>query len=92
MRNKNIRKQLYFPAVALIFLFAVSVLAQTTAFTYQGKLTDTGNPANGTYQMEFKPFKSNGTTQVGTTITNNAVSVAQGIFTVQLDFGATVEV
>ena len=66
--------------------------AQTTTFTYQGKLTDGGNPANGNYDMQFKLFD---TATVGTglllgTITNPSVPVTAGIFTVQLDFGAGV--
>ena len=42
----------------MIQLFIVAALswAQTTAFTYQGKLTDAGNPANGNYDLQFKLF------------------------------------
>src|SRR6266498_1307925 len=75
-----------------VFLVCVNTaLAQTTAFTYQGKLTDGANPANGVYDMQFKLFDtaSVGTgVQQGPTITNPSVSVAVGIFSVQLDFGA----
>ncbi len=31
-------------------------LGQTTAFTYQGKLSDAGAPANGVFDFEFKLF------------------------------------
>jgi hypothetical protein len=64
-------------------------LAQVgTAFTYQGLITDTGSPANGTYDFSFKLFNdaSDGT-QVGSTVTKNAVTVVDGYFTVELDFG-----
>jgi hypothetical protein len=75
-----------------IFLVCVNTaLAQTTAFTYQGKLIDAGNPPNGNYDMQFKLFDTStvGTgVQQGPTITNPSVSVAVGIFSVQLDFGA----
>jgi hypothetical protein len=67
--------------------------AQGTAFTYQGKLTDAGNPANGTYDLQFKLFDSPtvGTgAQQGSTITNPTVQVTAGIFTVTLDFSASV--
>ena len=37
-------------------LLTVAVSAQTTQFTYQGKLTDTGNPATAVYQMQFSLF------------------------------------
>lgn len=36
-------------ASLLVTALTVSGVAQTTAFTYQGKLTDAGNPANGNY-------------------------------------------
>src|SRR5215510_2774439 len=73
--------------VLFAFLF-VSTLAgkgaaQTTAFTYQGKLTDSGNPANGNYDMQFKLFDTVtvGTgTQQGSTLTNPTVQAAGGIF------------
>ncbi len=34
---------------------APSAAAQTTAFTYQGRLTDNGVPANGNYDLLFPP-------------------------------------
>jgi len=73
--------------LVLFFLTATVAFAQTTTFTYQGKLTDTGNPPTAVYQMEFSLFDAvAGGTQIGATIPNNSVSVAQGIFTVNLDF------
>ena len=77
-------------------LFLINVnptLAQNTAFTYQGKLTDGANPATGDYDMQFKLFDTAtiGTGhQQGAAIINPSVSVTAGIFTVQLDFGAGV--
>ena len=72
----------------LLFLMATNVWAQTTVFTYQGKLTDSGTP-QAIYQMEFKLFGSaGGNDQIGATITNGNVAVNQGVFTVLLDFGA----
>lgn len=80
-------------ACLLVTALTVSGAAQTTAFTYQGKLTDAGNPANGNYDLQFKLFDTAtvGTgTQQGSTIPNPTVQVVDGIFTVQLDFGANV--
>lgn len=76
-------------AVALLFLlFQESALSQTTAFTYQGKLTDGGNPASGNYDLQFALFDNvAGGTQIGSTLTRANTSVSTGIFTVQLDFG-----
>jgi hypothetical protein len=40
----------------LAFAFTVSGAAQATAFTYQGRLTDAGNPANGNYDLRFQLY------------------------------------
>lgn len=76
--------------ISLGFLaLAQTVNAQTTAFNYQGRLTDAGNPANGAFQMQFKLFDSlGGAGQVGSTIPDVPVTVNQGAFSVRLDFGA----
>jgi len=75
-------------AFVAVFSFVGVTSAQTTVFTYQGKLTDNGTP-QAIYQMEFRLFGSAvGNDQIGTTITNGNVAVNQGAFTVQLDFGA----
>ncbi len=66
------------------------VFAQSTAFTYQGRLNDTGQPANGYYDLVFSLFPaSTGTGQIGGWITNTATPVSSGLFTVMLDFGPT---
>jgi hypothetical protein len=80
--------------VLLITMIALAsglcIAQQTSAFNYQGKLGDTGSPANGTYQFQFKLFDaSSGGGQLGTTQSASAV-VTNGIFTTQLDFGSAV--
>ena len=63
--------------------------AQGTAFTYQGRLNDGTNPANGAYDLTFALFSvSNGVGQVGALLTNSATAVSNGLFTAMLDFGA----
>ena len=63
----------------------------STAFTYQGRLTDGGSPANGAYDLRFSLFDAaSGGAQVGSTQALNDVTVADGYFTVALDFGASV--
>jgi hypothetical protein len=77
-------------AVILTFFTPPVTLAQTTRFTYQGQLTDSGAP-QATYQMRFRLFDAlSSGSQVGSTIENAAVAVSDGIFTVALDFGAPV--
>ena len=72
-----------------ILTLAGAANSQTTAFTYQGNLTDGGNPANGSFQMQFKLFDAlAGGAQIGSTITNVPVTAAAGAFTARLDFGA----
>jgi len=90
MWSKRFNRRLL-TAIALLVVCASIALGQTSAFTYQGKLTDGGNPANGNYDRQFKLFDTAavGTgLQLGPTITNPSVPVTAGIFTVQLDFGA----
>ena len=66
-----------------------SATALTTTFTYQGRLTDGGSPANGAYDLRFILYDAeSGGAQVGATVTKDDVPVANGLFTVDLDFGA----
>src|SRR6184192_2012447 len=91
MRPKLLYKNsLAVAVIALAFLFAAaSAFAQTSSFTYQGRLTDGGAAANGNYDLQFALFDSlSGGAQVGSTQTLNTVAVSNGVFTVGLDFGA----
>src|ERR1035437_1718998 len=75
-------------ALCSCFLGASPAFAQSSAFTYQGRLNDNGQPANGSYDMTSALFtSSSGGDQVGGTITNSATPVSSGLFTVALDFG-----
>jgi hypothetical protein len=65
-----------------------SLAAVGTGFTYQGRLVDDGNPANGAYDLEFLLFDASAAgTQIGSTLTLEDVSVSDGLFTIELDFG-----
>jgi hypothetical protein len=71
-----------------MFLQPASLLAQGTAFTYQGRLDSGGNPANGVFDLRFAIFDSaGGGTLVAGPLTNSPVTVSNGLFTVALDFG-----
>ncbi len=77
-------------AVFVILSWTNSLCGQTTSFTYQGRLTDTGAPANGSYDLQFGLFdNSSGGTQIGSTLTRMGVAVSAGTFAVQLDFGVS---
>ena len=81
------------PLYLLVFLLlslSISAQAQSAAFTYQGRLTDAGNPADGMFDIRFKLFDTPDVdtgTQQGPTVTQPTVQVTKGVFTVQLDFG-----
>ena len=69
-------------------VFGQTLVAQTTEFTYQGSLKDGANLANGNYDFEFVLFDAvSGGGQLGSTLTRSGIAVANGIFSVKLDFG-----
>ncbi len=79
-----------FTGLLLTMLLTCAAQAQTTAFTYQGRLTDGTAAASGTYDLGFALYDADtGGTLIGTAITRPNVTVSGGIFTVSLDFGAT---
>ena len=67
----------------------LSAYAQSsTAFTYQGFLRDNGQPANGVYDLRFALYDSpSGGNQIGSIVYAEDVTVADGLFTVEVDFG-----
>ena len=81
--------------LTLVLLTTATAFAQTTAFTYQGRLTDGGTPANGIYEIQFTVWDATagGTQQpqpAPIVINRTNVQVSAGAFTVPpLDFGAT---
>ncbi|GEM_PF-2507904 len=76
-------------ALALAGLFAAgSVLAETT-ISYQGQLEADGEPADETVDMSFELFDDpTGGSSVGGPIDVDGVEVSDGLFQVDLDFGA----
>lgn len=61
----------------------------STAFTYQGRLTNGAAAASGPYDFEFRLFDDVAAgVQAGPTLTVNDVTVTGGLFTVTLDFGS----
>ena len=71
------------------WLLATNASAQTTAFTYQGRLTDGGTPANGNYDLQFALWdSSSGGSQIGATQNLSNINITSGVFAVTLDFGA----
>jgi len=63
--------------------------APDAAFTYQGRLTDGGAPADGPYAMSFRLFDAPvGGTQIGATVTNPSVAVTDGVFSQKISADA----
>src|SRR3974390_2182240 len=85
MTTKNLTSAL---AVLALLTGVHRAAAQATAFTYQGRLNDGGNPANGIYDLRFAIYDAaSGGAQQGNSVTNTATGVINGLFTVMLDFG-----
>ena len=95
MRNKRVIAVMAVVVLA-VALLGNGVIASSTAdsddppvankINYQGQLTDNaGNPLNGTYDMDFQLWDApTGGSQVGYTMTTNNVTVANGLFSVEL--------
>jgi hypothetical protein len=60
-----------------------------TAWTYQGRLMDANNPADGLYDLQFALFADPilSGSQIGPTVEANDIDIIDGYFTVELDFG-----
>lgn len=80
--NKFQVLQKLFVFIGFVYLTANAAFAQTTSFTYQGKLTNNGTPANGIYEMQFTLFDEPGGFEIGTPKTIPNIVVTNGIFTV----------
>jgi hypothetical protein len=69
----------------------VHAVTMGTAFTYQGRFTNNGVPASGSYDFRFKLYDAQSLgNQQGTTCDVGGVTVTDGYFTVELDFGTSV--
>jgi trimeric autotransporter adhesin len=82
------RTRIALAAALLAWCGAATAQPVGTAFTYQGRLTDGGNPASGAYDLQLALFDAaSGGAQVGATVARDDVAVTSGLFTVGLDFG-----
>jgi hypothetical protein len=74
----------------MIFIAQVSrAEPMGTAFTYQGRLIDNNQPADGLYDLQFKLYDTTSDgNRVGPGVNTPEVDVIDGYFTVLLDFGS----
>ena len=87
---KNLYACLPFAAVlGSLFVTSQPLLAQGTAFTYQGRLNNNSSPATGSYDLKFTLYDANQPVNnlIAGPVTNAATAVSNGLFTVTLDFG-----
>jgi hypothetical protein len=76
---------------AIALWAAQSAFAQTTLIAYQGNLDIDGSPASGNYDIQFKLFDAaTDGAQQGSTLEQLNLTVTNGAYTVNLDFGAAV--
>src|SRR5712664_1643614 len=78
----------------LLSVSAAQAQGPTTSFTYQGRLTDGGAPANTNYDLQFTLWDAavGGTQQpqpAPAPLTKTNVAVTGGVFSVLLDFGVS---
>lgn len=75
--------------LAVFALCPAPVLAQGTAFTYQGQLREAGVPVNGSYDCRFTLYDAvTGGTAWSPASVATGVPVKDGLFTASVDFGA----
>jgi len=69
----------------------VGIASHATSFSYQGRLIDNGQPANGAYDLRFVMYDAQvGGTQIGFSLFREDVTISEGLFSVELDFGSSV--
>ncbi len=79
-----------FALVALLPLANAFATPQTTAFTFQGHLQQNGTPTSGSHDLVFTLWDAaSGGGQVGSTITQTGYPIANGVFTIDLNFGTS---
>ncbi len=87
----NVSLKALYALLLVLTIYVSPIQAQTSSFTYQGRLTDNNHlPASGIHDFVFRLFSTAvGGTQIGDAVPQDNIDVASGLFTVTLDFGAT---
>lgn len=77
------------PAFLILYLAlaGASVFAQTTAFSYQGRLNEAGSPVTGTRYFRFTLYDENGAAIPGASV-EQTLTVTNGVFNAAINFGA----
>ncbi|MEZ5466576.1 MAG: hypothetical protein R3F18_02755 [Lysobacterales bacterium] len=88
-RNSGLAASLAAMSWALLLGLSNPALALSNSFSYQGSLMDSGQAANGSYDLQFE-LQTQAGVAVGSPVLLEDVAIIQGVFTVDLDFGAAV--
>ena len=92
-KTKSIRSLLVHPSILAglgsLLVISQPLIAQPSAFSYHGFLTDQGRPANATYDLQFTIYDSaSDGSAAAEPVDAGDLSVTNGLFTITLDFGA----
>jgi hypothetical protein len=88
MKQNRMKQLSYVLAPLVLFASHIGAAPAGTAFTYQGRLVNGTNAANGIYNIKASLYDAlTSGNQIGTSQTNAAVNVSNGFFYVTLDFG-----
>ncbi len=88
MKTRLTRLPLALCSAIVLASLALSTFGQGTAFTYQGRLYNGTNLANGNYDMQFTLYSAaTGGSILAGPVTNAPVAVSNGLFTTLIDFG-----
>ena len=88
--NTKLSRYLVLTCLALLNLEISPVFAQGDSFTYDGRLIDKGEAANGSYDLTFTLYNaSTGGATVGVSNVLSDLTISNGLFTVTLNYGAS---
>ena len=74
--------------IFILLGLTLNLSATPSTITYQGQLQDATGPVTDTHEMTFRLFDSEaGAGQIGSEVSFSAVSVEDGLFQVDLNFG-----
>src|SRR5688572_33265467 len=86
-------RRIVLAAVLMLSLTSLTSVASgqaSSTFTYQGRLQDSGAPANGNYILRMTPYSAaSGGVQLAPAFETATVPVLDGVFTTELDFGTS---
>ena len=81
----SIRRSLLAAALAVALCFQA---AEAEPFTFQGHVENSGTPLNGSANLRFRVYTAETVgAQIGDEVVANAYPVADGVFSIDLDFG-----